>query len=74
MPDIRSNKIVEKYSFQKQSGRLPGNANTNKYLRKGIVGDWKNHFNEKSRSVFADLAGDQLIKLGYETNKNWAKE
>ena len=74
LPDIRSNKIVEKYSFQKQSGRLPGNANTNKYLRKGIVGDWKNHFNEKSRSVFADLAGDQLIKLGYETNKNWVKE
>ena len=52
--------------FQSLSGgRLPGEENTESFYRKGVSGDWKNHFSEKDEAVFRDLAGDTLIRLGY---------
>jgi hypothetical protein len=35
------------------------------FFRKGVVGDWKNYFNDDSRSWFDDEAGDELRELGY---------
>ena len=43
----------------------------NTFVRKGISGDWKNHFNEKHKAIFKHNAGELLIKLGYETNLDW---
>jgi len=37
-----------------------------KLRRKGIVGDWKNHFTEKDKKLFNKIAGDLMIKLGYK--------
>lgn len=70
---FRAEEIVEKYSFKKQSGRDPGATDSKKYLRKGIVGDWKNHFSDTSKILFHDQAGSQLIKLGYENSSEWTK-
>jgi hypothetical protein len=39
--------------------------------RKGIVGDWRNHFSEDHRRVFKQVAGDLLIRLGYENDADW---
>ncbi len=39
--------------------------------RKGIVGDWQNHFTEDHQRAFKEIAGDILIKLGYETDTDW---
>jgi sulfotransferase 6B1 len=39
--------------------------------RKGIIGDWQNHFTEDHRRVFKQVAGDILIRLGYEKNTDW---
>jgi hypothetical protein len=39
--------------------------------RKGIIGDWKNHFTEAHRCAFKEVAGDILIRLGYEENSDW---
>jgi sulfotransferase 6B1 len=39
--------------------------------RKGIVGDWRNHFSEEHRRVFKQVAGDLLIRLGYENDTDW---
>lgn len=66
--------IVEKYSFKNQSKRKPGEENKKSFLRKGIAGDWKNYFTEKAAEVFNELAGDQLIIAGYESDKNWFKK
>lgn len=43
----------------------------NTFVRKGINGDWKNHFTEENKKVFKKIAGDLLIKLGYETDYAW---
>jgi len=39
--------------------------------RKGIIGDWRNHFNSEHKTRFKKLIGEHLIRLGYETDLNW---
>ena len=63
--------VVDKYSFENQTNRLKGIENRNSFLRKGISGDWKNYFEDESAELFNQYAGDILIKLGYEKNKEW---
>ncbi len=67
----RALQIADKYSFEKQSGRKPGEENSSSFMRKGIVGDWKNKFSKEAREVFDHYAGDALIKLGYENDRSW---
>lgn len=63
---------VEKYSFANQSGnRQPGEEDIKSFVRKGIAGDWVNHFTAEAREVFDHYAGDYLIKLGYEPDRAW---
>jgi hypothetical protein len=63
--------VVRKHSFEVQSGRKAGEESSTSFLRKGIVGDWKNHFTLESRRKFNEYAGQQLISLGYESDDSW---
>jgi hypothetical protein len=47
-------------------GRERGQADAGSLFRKGIVGDWKNHFDPETRAVFQAEAGDALARFGYE--------
>lgn len=40
-------------------------------FRSGKTGGWKEHFTDDHKKLFKDVAGDLLIKLGYENNNNW---
>ncbi len=40
-------------------------------FRSGRVGAWREHFTEEHKRLFKDLAGDVLIRLGYEKNNDW---
>ena len=40
-------------------------------FRSGKTGEWTNHFNAEHKKVFKEVAGDLLVKLGYEQNNNW---
>ena len=40
-------------------------------FRSGKTGGWKEHFTEKHKALFKDVAGDLLIRLGYEEDNNW---
>lgn len=59
-------KVVENHSFEKLSGRRAGDENASSFMRKGIVGDWRNHFDREARVLFNEYAGDALIRLDYE--------
>jgi hypothetical protein len=46
----------------------PGKSHT---FRSGKTGGWKEHFSEAHKKLFNDVAGDLLMKLGYEKDNNW---
>lgn len=63
---------VSSASFEKLSkGRERGQEDTSSFYRKGVAGDWKNHFTERDRRVFKEEAGELLIRLGYEEDLDW---
>ena len=66
--------IAEEFSFERQAGRSAGEEDRRSFLRKGVVGDWRNHFSPEAREVFDRYAGDELIVLGYEPDRTWAKK
>jgi hypothetical protein len=63
---------VSQASFEKLSrGRERGQEDPSSFYRKGVAGDWKNHFSEEDRRVFKEEAGELLIRLGYEKDGGW---
>jgi sulfotransferase 6B1 len=40
-------------------------------FRSGKTGEWKNYFTEEHKKIFKEVAGDLLIRLGYEKNHHW---
>ncbi|MBC8201636.1 MAG: sulfotransferase domain-containing protein [Planctomycetes bacterium] len=58
---------LEKFSFN----RMHSKSELGAPLRKGISGDWKEHFTKENAQLFQDVAGDMLIALGYEENASW---
>jgi len=40
-------------------------------FRSGKTGGWKEHFTEEHKALFKDVAGDLLVRLGYEENNDW---
>ncbi len=67
----RLKKVVEKFSFERQTNRQKGDENASSFLRKGISGDWKNYFGDEEKRKFKNHTGDMLVALGYENDVNW---
>ncbi len=65
--------IAEEFSFERLAGRRPGEEDKGSFLRKGVVGDWRNHFSPEARETFDRYAGDELILLGYEQDRTWVR-
>lgn len=40
-------------------------------FRKGLIGDWRNHFAPEHKAAFKRVAGRLLIELGYEKDSDW---
>lgn len=65
--------IAERFTFKAQAKRDAGTEDKTSFLRKGIAGDWRNHFSAEARQVFDHYCGDALIGLGYEPDRTWVK-
>lgn len=71
--DWRIDMAVEKFSMAKQTGRKPGQEDRSSFIRKGVAGDWANHFSREAAEIFRDRAGDTLVMLGYEPDHAWVE-
>ncbi len=40
-------------------------------FRSGKTGGWREHFTVEHKNLFKDIAGDLLVKLGYEKSNDW---
>jgi hypothetical protein len=60
-------RIVEQQRFERlAAGRRRGEERSSSFFRKGIAGDWKNHFTPQLTEMYANLLGDFLVEFGYE--------
>lgn len=46
----------------------PGRSPT---FRSGKTGDWRQRFTPENKQLFKSVAGDLVVKLGYESNNDW---
>jgi len=53
-------------------GRDKGQEDPSSHYRKGVAGDWLNHFKPEHVARFKELYNDVLLKLRYETSADWA--
>lgn len=63
--------MIRKSSFEFTTGRKSGQEKRSSFYRKGTAGDWVNHFSERDKTVFKEIAGDTLVRLGYECDLDW---
>ncbi len=57
---------VNKFSFEKITGRKKGEEDPNNpEFRKGIIGDYKNHFSKSELIIFKLICGKEAKKAGY---------
>jgi hypothetical protein len=59
--------LVERNRFEASHASGEGGG----FFRKGIAGDWKNHFDESLKREFRDVDGKLLVEFGYETGMEW---
>ena len=69
--DWRVESAVERNSMERQTGRRAGQEDRAHFVRRGVVGDWRNHFTREAAEIFGDMASDALVLLGYEDDRNW---
>ncbi len=67
IPDKVLQSVLEAHSFRVLAGgRQPGEEDTASHYRKGIAGDWRNHFTDEHVERFKAVTNDLVTLLGYE--------
>lgn len=63
--------MIRRSSFEFVTGRRRGEGDEKAFYRKGVAGDWRNHYSDEEKRVFSELAGELLVRLGYESSVDW---
>ncbi len=71
VPDEVVDAVVDRLSFKSRSGRTPGEADKFSHYRRGVAGDWRNHFSRESGRVWEQRQPGFLVAIGYEHNNDW---
>jgi lipopolysaccharide transport system ATP-binding protein len=71
VPERQRRQIVDRNSFERRTWWRFGWESVRSHLRKGIAGDWKNHFCERLKRLFKVHYGRVLIDAGYEYDDVW---
>jgi lipopolysaccharide transport system ATP-binding protein len=70
-PALRRRWIVFRHSFKVLTWSRLGRENAKSHLRKGVPGDWKNHFCDETKRLFKAQFGQTLALTGYEKDDTW---
>lgn len=73
VPDDKIHAVVESRRFERVTGRARGVEDVGSHDRKGVAGDWKNHFSRRVRESFGRRYGDLVVQTGYEKDPDWWK-
>lgn len=64
-------RVVDRLSFEQRSGRKRGDQNLLSHYRRGVAGDWRNHFTRELGGLWESLYPGALRELGYEQEDDW---
>ena len=65
-PDASALRMAgERFDFGRQAAIGHGTEGPSPFLRKGVAGDWKTCFSSEATTIFDQVAGDTLTRLGY---------
>jgi hypothetical protein len=73
----RIREAVEENEFKAVTRRLygeereAGEGDGKRFVRKGVAGDWRNHFDERSCNLIEKIEGSSIRRLGYEEDRDW---
>lgn len=68
---LKAKATAEKFTFARQTGRKAGTEDRASFRRKGVTGDWINHFDRAAAERFEASCGDTLRRLGYVDDASW---
>jgi hypothetical protein len=64
--------IIYEHRFSEfAQGRSRGEEDASSHYRKGLAGDWRNHFSDRHVDHFKSRYNDLLIATGYEASADW---
>jgi len=67
--------IVYEHDFSRLSGgRQKGEIDPNSHYRRGLHGDWINHFSLEHLQSFKERYGDLVLQYGYESDPDWDRK
>lgn len=69
--DDRIQQAIARQSFENMSKQFDDGGH---FMRKGIVGDWRNHFDRETAQMFNDHFGKFMLSQGYVDDLNWWKD
>ncbi len=65
MSDENFSALIDRFTFERMTGRKPGEEDVNAHMRKGVAGDWANHFTPELAEYFRQRTVGAVEKLGY---------
>lgn len=71
MPDKVLSQLLDDHSFEKLSGRKRGEEDQHTHYRKGVAGDWQNHFDDAITERFKAVTNNLVVQLAYEKDSAW---
>ncbi|MSV28599.1 MAG: hypothetical protein EXQ52_07620 [Bryobacterales bacterium] len=71
VPDGQIAATVERHSFLARSGRRPGETDIHSHYRRGISGDWRNHFDRRLGELFERALPGLVAAGAYEASNEW---
>lgn len=74
VPNETLQTVIKRLSFEERSGRARGDENKFSHYRKGVSGDWRNHFTRQHGQLWEKLFPGLLKAIGYEDKDDWWSE
>lgn len=72
VPREKVREAIVSCRFERLSGgRARGAEDQSSHIRKGIAGDWRNHFTDRVTEAFKERFGEHLVVTGYEESLEW---
>jgi glycosyltransferase involved in cell wall biosynthesis len=66
--DETVSRCIESNDFERLAERSQGQEDSGSFFRKGVAGDWRNVFTESDRRIYEEIAGETLLRMGYDVD------